>query len=112
MRDARPVGQMEHILHHDDADHVHLLTAPLDRELSVAAFLKWFNRSFNESYDAGEKWRWQPGGFDSSSNVGVNSRKVGTTSGKILFGLAGSCTGRNGDIERVFATTSRDFPNV
>ena len=45
-------------------DHVHLLTAPLDRELSVAAFLKWFKRWFNESYDAREQWRWQPGGFD------------------------------------------------
>ena len=30
-------------------DHIHLLTAPLDRELSVAAFLKWFKRWFNES---------------------------------------------------------------
>ena len=33
-------------------DHIHLLTAPLDRELSVAAFLKWFKRWFNESYRA------------------------------------------------------------
>jgi hypothetical protein len=24
-------------------DHIHLLTAPLERELSVAAFLKWMN---------------------------------------------------------------------
>jgi hypothetical protein len=45
-------------------DHVHLLTAPLDRELSVAAFLKWFKRWFNESYGAHEKWQWQLGGFD------------------------------------------------
>jgi REP element-mobilizing transposase RayT len=45
-------------------DHIHLLTAPSDRELSVAAFLKWFKRWFNESYDAREKWGWQPGGFD------------------------------------------------
>jgi putative transposase len=44
-------------------DHIHLLTAPLDRELSVATFLKWFKRWFNESYRAHE-WRWQPGGFD------------------------------------------------
>jgi REP element-mobilizing transposase RayT len=44
-------------------DHVHLLTAPLDRELSVTAFLKWFKRWFNESYRARE-WRWQAGGFD------------------------------------------------
>ena len=45
-------------------DHIHLLTAPLDRELSVAAFLKWFKRWFNESYGVHEKWRWQSGGFD------------------------------------------------
>jgi len=46
-------------------DHIHLLTAPLtNRALSVAAFLKWFKRWFNESYGAREKWRWQPGGFD------------------------------------------------
>src|SRR6266849_1805596 len=45
-------------------DHIHLLTAPRSRNLSVAAFLKWFTRWFNESYDAREKWRWQPGGFD------------------------------------------------
>ncbi len=31
-------------------DHIHILTAPVDRELSVAAFLKWFKRWFNESY--------------------------------------------------------------
>jgi REP element-mobilizing transposase RayT len=45
-------------------DHIHLLTAPLDRELSVAAFLKWLKRWFNESYDMQGEWRWQPGGFD------------------------------------------------
>jgi len=45
-------------------DHIHLLTAPLDRELSVAAFLKWFKRWFNEAYGVREAWRWQPGGFD------------------------------------------------
>ena len=33
-------------------DHIHLLTAPSQRELSVAAFLKWFKRWFNESYHA------------------------------------------------------------
>src|SRR5262249_11104810 len=44
--------------------HIHLLTAPRERELSVAPFLKWFKRWFNESFDAGRKWQWQPGGFD------------------------------------------------
>ena len=45
-------------------DHIHLLTAPQERGLSIAAFLKWFKRWFNESYNGHEKWRWQPGGFD------------------------------------------------
>ena len=31
-------------------DHIHFLTAPLDRELSVAAFLKWLKRWFDELY--------------------------------------------------------------
>jgi putative transposase len=44
-------------------DHIHLLTAPFDRELSVAAFLKCFKCWFNESYRARE-WQWQPGGVD------------------------------------------------
>ena len=37
---------------------------PRERELSVAAFLKWFKRWFDELDDAHEKWQWQPGGFD------------------------------------------------
>lgn len=45
-------------------DHIHLLTAPLDRESSVAAFLKWFKRWFNESSGAPKKSQWQQGGFD------------------------------------------------
>jgi REP element-mobilizing transposase RayT len=45
-------------------DHVHLLTAPIDRELSVAAFLKWLKRWFNEIYYLPRPCRWQPGGFD------------------------------------------------
>jgi REP element-mobilizing transposase RayT len=45
-------------------DHIHLLTALLDRELRVAAFLQWFERWFNESYGACGKWQWQAGGFD------------------------------------------------
>ena len=31
---------------------IHLLTAPRSRDLSVAVFLKWFKRWFDESYDA------------------------------------------------------------
>jgi REP element-mobilizing transposase RayT len=45
-------------------DHVHLLTAPLQRELSVAAFLKWLKRWFNDVYELPEKCEWQAGGFD------------------------------------------------
>ena len=54
-------------------DHIHLLTAPLDRELSVATFLKWFKRWFNSAYCKGEvkasqseqlAWQWQEGAFD------------------------------------------------
>ena len=58
-------------------DHIHLVSAPLDRDLSVAAFLKWLKRWFNESYDERREWRWQPGGFDRLlSNLGINSREV------------------------------------
>jgi REP element-mobilizing transposase RayT len=54
-------------------DHVHLLTAPLDREASVSAFSKWFKRWFDEEYcrpfvsdgTAGNQtWQWQDGCFD------------------------------------------------
>ena len=41
-----------------------LLTAPIERELSVAAFLKWLKRWFNELYDFRQPCRWQSGGFD------------------------------------------------
>jgi len=45
-------------------DHIHLLTAPIEREISVAAFLKWLKRWFNELYDFPRPCRWQSGGFD------------------------------------------------
>jgi REP element-mobilizing transposase RayT len=45
-------------------DHIHLLTAPSERELSVSAFLKCFKRWFNEMYNFPNQCRWQPGGFD------------------------------------------------
>ncbi len=71
-------------------DHIHLLIAPLDRELSVTAFLKWLKRWFNESYDARGEWRWQPGGFDrSSSNFGINPREVELHSGESGEGWLG-----------------------
>src|SRR5436309_781189 len=43
-------------------DHIHFLTSPADRELSVASFLRRFKRWFTKSYGAREEWRWQPGG--------------------------------------------------
>ena len=54
-------------------DHLHILTAPLDREASVSTYCKWFKRWFNESYcrpsvsDGRPRppaWQWQEGCFD------------------------------------------------
>src|SRR5438552_17201525 len=45
-------------------DHIHLLTAPVERELSIAAFLKWMKRWFSELYALPQPCRWQAGGFD------------------------------------------------
>jgi REP element-mobilizing transposase RayT len=54
-------------------DHLHLLTAPLDREASVSAFSKWFKRWFDEEYCRppvsdgtpwNHCWQWQEGCFD------------------------------------------------
>ena len=54
-------------------DHLHILTAPQDREASVAAYSKWFKRWFNETYcrpsvsdgfSRGQTWHWQEGCFD------------------------------------------------
>ena len=54
-------------------DHLHLLAAPLDRNVSVSAFSKWFKRWFNEEYwdssspNTGPQtraWKWQEGCFD------------------------------------------------
>jgi hypothetical protein len=55
---------VEFVLHHGNARSYPFAYRAGDRELSVAAFLKWFKRWFNESYGAREEWRWQPGGFD------------------------------------------------
>jgi putative transposase len=43
-------------------DHLHLLTAPFDREKSVGYFIRWFTRGFNASYKP--HWKWQHGCFD------------------------------------------------
>ncbi len=44
-------------------DHLHLVVAPLDRDLSVSDFLKWFKRWFNQTQPH-PSWHWQEGGFD------------------------------------------------
>ena len=54
-------------------DHLHILTAPQDREASVSAYSKWFKRWFNEANGAlsvsdgsapRQLWRWQESCFD------------------------------------------------
>ena len=54
-------------------DHLHVLTAPLDRDAAVSAYCKWFKRWFNEQYcrpsvpdgtPAIQRWQWQEGCFD------------------------------------------------
>ena len=45
-------------------DHLHLLTAPLERELSVANSLNWLKRWFNEAHELPARCQSQPGGFD------------------------------------------------
>jgi REP element-mobilizing transposase RayT len=63
-------------------DHVHLLIAPLERELSVAAFLKWLKRWFNEICAFPPGCRWQPGGFDcllrTSESIRENPVRAGS----------------------------------
>ena len=51
-------------------DHVHVLTAPIDRDASVSAFAKWLKRWFNDAYRVQNSnnsraiWHWQEGCFD------------------------------------------------
>jgi len=51
-------------------DHLHVLTAPIDRDASVSAFAKWFKRWFNDAHrvrkpeDLRSIWHWQEGCFD------------------------------------------------
>ena len=49
-------------------DHLHLLTAPLDRDASVSEFSKWFQRWFNDAYGrpsvsdgrtCAQRWQWR-----------------------------------------------------
>jgi hypothetical protein len=90
-------------------DHIHLLTAPLDRELSVAAFLKWFKRWFNESFGAREKWRWQPGGFDRLLRTSESIHEKWNYIREIRFEPAWSHTGNSGRIKKVLPTMSRSL---
>jgi REP element-mobilizing transposase RayT len=43
-------------------DHLHLLTAPKDRDAPIGQFLKWFKRWFNEELEP--EWEWMESGFD------------------------------------------------
>jgi REP element-mobilizing transposase RayT len=43
-------------------DHLHLITAPVERDQSLSAFCRWFKRWFNESHQP--DWQWQQGVFD------------------------------------------------
>jgi REP element-mobilizing transposase RayT len=88
-------------------DHIHLLTAPLDRELRVAAFLKWFKRWFNESYGACEKWQWQPEVLIVFYERRSQFMKSGITFERIQFELIWSLTGSSGLIKKDLATTGR-----
>jgi REP element-mobilizing transposase RayT len=90
-------------------DHIHLLTAPLDRELSVVAFLKWLKRWFNESYDARGEWRWQPGGFDRLLRASESIHEKWNYIRENPVRLVWSPTGSSGHIEKVFPTMSRDL---
>jgi hypothetical protein len=81
-------------------DHIHLLTAPLDRELSVAAFLKWFKRWFNESCGGAKNG----GGNRAALTVFFErlnqSMKSGITFERTRFELVWRRTGNNGHIKK------------
>jgi len=90
-------------------DHIHLLIAPLDRELSVTAFLKWLKRWFNESYDARGEWRWQPGGFDRllRTSESIHEKWNYIRENPVRAGLVAHWN--SGHIEKAFPTMSRYF---
>jgi hypothetical protein len=82
-------------------DHIHLLTAPRDRELSIAAFLKWFKRWFNESYDARENGDGSRAALIASSERRNQFTKSGTTFERIPFEPVWSRTGNSGHTKKV-----------
>ncbi len=56
-------------------DHLHILTAPVNRDASISDFSKWFKRWFNEAYRISNcrpsvpdgtamAWQWLEGCFD------------------------------------------------
>jgi REP element-mobilizing transposase RayT len=88
-------------------DHIHFLTAPLNRELSVAAFLKWFKRWFNESYGEREECDGSRAALTVSSERRNHFTKSGTTFERIQSELVWSRIGNSGHIKKVLPTTSR-----
>jgi REP element-mobilizing transposase RayT len=89
-------------------DHIHLLTAPRDRELSVAAFLKWFKRWVNESYIV----RAKNGNGSRAALTAFFERpnrftKSGTTFERIQFELAWSLIGNSGHTKKVLRMKSK-----
>src|SRR4029453_1457400 len=90
-------------------DHIHLLTAPSERELSVAAFLKWLKRWFNELYDFPAECQWQPGGFDRLLRSSESIREKWNYIRENPVAPAGSNTGRSGRIAMGFSTTNKSL---
>jgi len=84
-------------------DHIHLLTAPLERELSVAAFLKWLKRWFNELYDFPEQCRWQPVDLIAFFAPRNQFTRNGTIFERTLCARAWSSIGSSGLIARDFS---------
>ena len=88
-------------------DHIHLLTAPLDRELSVAAFLKWFKRWFNESMARAKNGNGSRAALIVFYECRSQFTKSGTTFERIQFEQVWSRTENSGRTKKVLPTTSR-----
>jgi hypothetical protein len=92
-------------------DHVHLLTAPLERELSVAVFLKWRKRWFNETHEL-------PGNANGNREDSIvcfehrnRFTKSGITFARIPCARVWSRIGRSGHIATDFPMTKFEIWN-